>query len=429
MNLYHKFFFVVCMSSMIWFSCKKEKPIELLSPEVLLTINIPEEYLESNPGSWAVLSNLAGDIVQVEKMEKGKQLLFSNHKTINKDKFHLSLVNKEFYINDVIDFPNHEMLTVKTYAFIEPSILNITYPEETNITAGATYASITLTEDDGQISYGVISGTLTGLSNTKSYKKVGMQKDKSSIFLAVHIEGQDSLRTRLIENVANDATFNIRTSELSAVPLSVIEVPKNYNYHLHINGITGCTEKDLLFTIQGNYQGNDGQIPANYAPFKEAIFAHYFTKISLENGKERYLLEQFGEPVKDYLPTPISFSIANESITNFQLNSNKETAIYEVEWSASQQADGIWQSSTWTVYGDFKEDFNAPNLQEFLPEEAHWFDEKELVLQFTKEYNYSAYPSYLAWVDAQFNPEHHASICSRNNLQLGDIIETKILNQ
>jgi len=376
------------------------------------------------------LSNLAGQIIQIEEVKEGGHLIFPNHESIGHDKFHVSIVHKGFYYNDT-DILVNDILDVLTYSFIEPSIWQIKY-EEINTPPSSIYASVTLEEDDGKINYGVISGTLSAASNTKQYRRVKMKREDNRIIVIVHMEKENQLRYKVLENVQNGASYTIKTSELISAPFTYINVPKNYESIFQIIGITNYTETRASFNLQGNFSGNDGLILANYILRDTFFFDKYLTRITLLKDQETYELKYLGEPLQEYYPTPIDFSINEEMINDFQFNPGNDFTVYRGEWTFSEIEENKRHIVTWEVFGDFPSTFNAPNLNEFLPEETNWFNAEKLALKTIQEIKYSKYSNYQKWKDAQFKffkPIFFARIFDSVSPDEEGYLEIKTLNK
>lgn len=419
--------FSFCLLFLI--SCKKELIVVEPIPEILLKVEITEEFIIANQGAWIVLSNLAGQIIQVEEIRGGTNLIFPNHKSIGNDNFHVSLVQKGFYFNDVANAADDDILNVITYSFIEPSVWQISYAEP-YIAPRAIHAAVTLKEDDGVIDYSIISGTLSASSNTKYHPRIKMKKEDNRIIVIAHIENENRLRYKILEEIKDGDEIIIKTSELSSTSLSFIDVPKKYEYRLLISALTNCKEECSSFVLQGNFFGKDEKIPTNYILQDSSFFDRYLTQITLSEDQETYELQYLGMPISTYSPTPIDFVIEEKMITNFQLKTSNDFTFYRGVWKFSEIEKNKRNIVTWEVFGNFPSSFIAPNLNEFLPEEAQWFNAKELALEKIQELNYSRYINYQQWKDEQFKffkPLFFARIIDRDYPKDEELLEIKTL--
>lgn len=420
--IYLSLFFVL-------FSCNKESSSSLNLLEVDFEINIEEGFFFGDK-AWVVFSDLNGEIIDFGELPTPGNYSFQIE-TNEDQKFHATFINyrKPETLEDPWDI--REFINLKTFGFLDGENATINLKSfDSNISeiyASAKTLDVGFNIEESEIKESVISGTLTGIRNTNNYGAVKVKEGQETVFTYVHLNGEDNWRMKFLEEVEDNTSVLIDIEEMEEVPVRIVQVPDVYDAEFAITGIIDCEENNAHF-IQWFSPAENGNIISRYLPETSELFSHYRTDVKLTRENEVYQNIRLGAPISQYEPIEIDFSIQENSLDNFQLQTTSAPfSLYEINYSKTNPPGVGSNSSEWVIYGDFSEPFISPDLTEILVQDASWFNKDLLDLNEVKEYHYSNRPNYKAWLANEFDFELMEGVCFRDELNVGDQLTTRSL--
>ncbi|MEN0047285.1 MAG: hypothetical protein AAF806_09525 [Bacteroidota bacterium] len=381
--------------------------------------------------AWIVLSDLDGKVVAQEELIAGEQYIFSNEERVSQ--FHATLLLKDFYVSDVASLPNSEILNLITYAFLDGTVntLNLKVPSSSFVKDWNNFPRLEVAIDVEQdrIKESVISGSQGGLKNGNRYGAVRIKEGQETVFTYVQLKGEENWRMKFLEDVEGNSSIVIPLGDMEKLETSYVEVPKKYEVEFRTIGIIDC-EDNYFHALQWFSPAEQGRIAARYLPENKELFQYYLTDVKLKKDRATYQYKQIGEPLSSYEPTAIDFKVQKDELKKFQLKtSSNPFTLYETQWASTQEVNAnLSYESGWTVYGDFPERFNAPDLSKVLEEEVDWFDEDLLKIQQVTEYKYSKLQTYQDWLINEFDRDFDYRLCKRDYLDIGAHQTIRTLN-